>query len=114
MPDYTSPTGNHWADAVHRRLDTGDYGPGQMSLRGAQLFVQMADAPRARSLATALAGTGAVGERWEDSDTNRTFLLALVGGPDIVITWSVPLTVFPRGGRNETTHIRTWKAGREL
>jgi hypothetical protein len=113
MPDYTSPTGNHWADAIGRLLDTGHYGPGQISDRNSQLFVQMNSGPQAQALATSVAGSGAIGERCEDSDTFRTFFLALVGAP-IVITWQVPLPVLIRGGRDTTTHLRTWKPGREL
>jgi hypothetical protein len=81
-----------------------------MSVNNNQLFVQLSSGPQARALATSTAGTGAVGERWEDNETSRTFLLALPG--NIVITWQVPLPVLIRGGRDTTTHLRTWKSGR--
>jgi hypothetical protein len=84
-----------------------------MSVNNQQLFVQLGDAPRARSLATSIAGTGAIGERWEDADTNRTFLLALVGVP-IVVTWTEPLPVLPRGGRATTLASPRWKEGMAL
>jgi hypothetical protein len=92
MSDYTAPTGNHWVDAVHQRLDTGCYGPGGMSVNNNQLFVQLSSGPQARALATSVAGSGAIGERCEDGDAFRTFFLALVGAP-IVVTWTVPLPV---------------------
>ena len=113
MPNNTPSAAGHWAAAIGQRLQTGDYGPSQMTDHGSQLFVRMASGPQARALATSVAGSGAIGERWEDSDTNRTFLLALVGAP-IVITWNVPLALFPRIGRKETEHLRTWKAGQGL
>jgi hypothetical protein len=107
MPDYTSPTGSHWVDAVHRKLDTGHYGPSQSSVHDSQLFVRVNSRPQAQALATSLAGSGMIGERCEDGDTFRTWFLALAGAP-IVITWQVS-----RGEHADGPHIRTWKAGRE-
>jgi hypothetical protein len=84
-----------------------------MSVNSQQLFVQLGDATRARSLATSIAGTGAIGERWEDADTYRTFLLALVGVP-IVVTWTEPLATLPRGGRSTAFTSPRWKSGQTL
>jgi hypothetical protein len=113
MPDNTPSAASHWAAAIGQRLNTGHYGPALMTDHDSQLFVQLSSGPQARALATSVAGSSAIGERWEDADTNRTFLLALVGVP-IVVTWTEPLPVLPRGGRSTTLASPRWKEGMTL
>jgi hypothetical protein len=114
MPDNTPSAAPHWAAAIGQRLNTGHYGPAQLTDHDSQLFVQLNSGPQARALATSVAGLGAIGERCEDGDMFRTFFLALIGAP-VVITWQLPLPILIRGGRVTTTPASPrWKGGMAL